>query len=320
MDKKKIVFMGTPKFAVPVLEMLIEKYGVDLVITQPDKKVGRKNVLTAPPVKVIAEEKGIKVLQPEKISNDENVLSELKELNPDIIITAAYGQLVPETILEIPKYKCINVHGSLLPKLRGGAPIQYSILEDHGKTGITIMYMVKKLDAGDMISKVEVDILDSDNYESLHDKLSIAGRDLLKETLPNIFTGNIAPEKQDDSLATFARNILREDEKIDWNKSARQIFNQIRALDPTPGAFTYLDENVLKIWNSEVVDLEENFSSKKVGTIIKQDKKHIYLLCGENTVLKVKELQISGKKRMPVVNFLSNKKDYVGTILGGINE
>ena len=320
MDKKKIVFMGTPKFAVPVLEMLIEKYGVDLVITQPDKKVGRKKVLTAPPVKVIAEEKGIKVLQPEKISNDENVLSELKELNPDIIITAAYGQLVPETILEIPKYNCINVHGSLLPKLRGGAPIQYSILEDHGKTGITIMYMVKKLDAGDMISKVEVDILDSDNYESLHDKLSIAGRDLLKETLPNIFTGNIAPEKQDDSLATFARNILREDEKIDWNKSARQIFNQIRALDPTPGAFTYLDENVLKIWNSEVVDLEENFSSKKVGTIIKQDKKHIYILCGKNTVLKVKELQISGKKRMPVVNFLSNKKDYVGTILGGINE
>ena len=320
MDKKKIVFMGTPKFAVPVLEMLIEKYGVDLVITQPDKKVGRKKVLTAPPVKVIAEEKGIKVLQPEKISNDENVLAELKELNPDIIITAAYGQLVPESILEIPKYKCINVHGSLLPKLRGGAPIQYSILEDHGKTGITIMYMVKKLDAGDMISKVEVDILDSDNYESLHDKLSIAGRDLLKETLPNIFTGNIAPEKQDDSLATFARNILREDEKIDWNKSARQIFNQIRALDPTPGAFTYLDENVLKIWNSEVVGLEENFSSKKVGTIIKQDKKYIYLLCGENTVLKVKELQISGKKRMPVVNFLSNKKDYVGTILGGINE
>ena len=320
MDKKKIVFMGTPKFAVPVLEMLIEKYGVDLVITQPDKKVGRKKVLTAPPVKVIAEEKGIKVLQPEKISSDENVLAELKELNPDIIITAAYGQLVPESILEIPKYKCINVHGSLLPKLRGGAPIQYSILEDHGKTGITIMYMVKKLDAGDMISKVEVDILDSDNYESLHDKLSIAGRDLLKETLPNIFTGNIAPEKQDDSLATFARNILREDEKIDWNKSAREIFNQVRALDPTPGAFTYLDEDILKIWSSEVVELEENYSAEKVGTIIKQDKKHIYILCGENTVLKVKELQISGKKRMPVVNFLSNKKDYVGTILGGINE
>ena len=320
MDKKKIVFMGTPKFAVPILEMLIENFGVDLVITQPDKKVGRKKVLTAPPVKILAEEKGIRVLQPEKISGDEDVLAELKELNPDIIITAAYGQLVPESILEIPKYKCINVHGSLLPKLRGGAPIQYSILEDHGKTGITIMYMVKKLDAGDMISKIEVDILDNDNYESLHDKLSIAGRDLLKETLPNIFTGNIAPEKQDDSLATFARNILREDEKIDWNKSAREIFNQVRALDPMPGAFTYLDENILKIWSSKVVELEENYSAEKAGTIIKQDKKYIYILCGKNTVLKVKELQISGKKRMPVVNFLSNKKDYVGTILGGINE
>ena len=182
------------------------------------------------------------------------------------------------------------------------------------------MYMVKKLDAGDMISKVEVDILDSDNYESLHDKLSIAGRDLLKETLPNIFTENISPEKQDDSLATFARNILREDEKIDWNKSAREIFNQVRALDPMPGAFTYLDENILKIWSSKVVELEENYSAEKAGTIIKQDKKYIYILCGKNTVLKVKELQISGKKRMPVVNFLSNKKDYVGTILGGINE
>ena len=320
MNKKKIVFMGTPKFAVPVLEMLIENYGVDLVITQPDKKVGRKKVLTPPPVKVVALDNNIKVLQPEKISTDEETYNTLKELNPDIIITAAYGQLVPEKILEIPKHKCINVHGSLLPKLRGGAPIQYSILEDHKKTGITIMYMVKKLDAGDMISKVEVDILDSDNYESVHDKLSVAGRDLLNETLPKIFSGDIAPEKQDDEQATFARNILREDEKIDWNTSAREVFNKVRALDPTPGAFTYLDGNVLKIWSSEVVELEEQSSYSKVGTIVKQDKKNIYVLCGNETILKVHELQVSGKKRMPVVNFLSNKKDYVGTILGENNE
>lgn len=320
MNKKKIVFMGTPKFAVPVLEMLIENYGVDLVITQPDKKVGRKKVLTPPPVKVVALDNNIKVLQPEKISTDEETYNTLKELNPDIIITAAYGQLVPEKILEIPKHKCINVHGSLLPKLRGGAPIQYSILEDHKKTGITIMYMVKKLDAGDMISKVEVDILDSDNYESLHDKLSVAGLDLLNETLPKIFSGDIAPEKQDDEQATFARNILREDEKIDWNTSAREVFNKVRALDPTPGAFTYLDGNVLKIWSSEVVELEEQSSYSKVGTIVKQDKKNIYVLCGNETILKVHELQVSGKKRMPVVNFLSNKKDYVGTILGENNE
>lgn len=320
MNDKKIVFMGTPKFAVPVLEMLIENYGVDLVITQPDKKVGRKKVLTPPPVKVVALENNIKVLQPEKISTDEETYSTLKELNPDIIVTAAYGQLVSEKILEIPKHKCINVHGSLLPKLRGGAPIQYSILEDHGKTGITIMYMVKKLDAGDMLSKVEVDILDSDNYETLHDKLSIAGRDLLNETLPKIFSGDISPEKQDDAEATFARNILREDEKIDWNTSARAVFNKVRALDPTPGAFTYLEGNVLKIWSSE--EVKQNFESSfdKVGTIIKQDKKNIYILCGNNTVLKVNELQVSGKKRMPVANFLSNKKDYVGTVLGEENE
>ena len=320
MSKKKIVFMGTPKFAVPILQMLIENYGVDLVITQPDKKVGRKKILTPPPVKEVAVAHDIRVLQPEKISKDEDTLNELKQLNPDIIITAAYGQLVPESILEIPKYKCINVHGSLLPKLRGGAPIQYSILEDHGKTGITIMYMVKKLDAGDMLSKVEVDILDSDNYETLHDKLSIAGRNLLNETLPKIFSGDISPEKQDDEEATFARNILREDEKIDWNTSARDVFNKVRSLDPAPGAFTYLEGNVLKIWSTEEVkqDFESNFD--KVGTIIKQDKKNIYILCGNKTVLKVNELQVSGKKRMPVVNFLSNKKDYVGTVLGEENE
>lgn len=320
MNDKKIVFMGTPKFAVPVLEMLIENYGVDLVITQPDKKVGRKKVLTPPPVKVVALENNIKVLQPEKISIDEDTYSILKELNPDIIVTAAYGQLVPEKILEIPKHKCINVHGSLLPKLRGGAPIQYSILEDHGKTGITIMYMVKKLDAGDMISKVEVDILDSDNYETLHDKLSVAGRDLLNETLPKIFSGDINPEKQNDEEATFARNILREDEKIDWSTSARDVFNKVRALDPTPGAFTYLEGNVLKIWSSEEVELDVEAKFDKVGTIVKQDKKNIYILCGKGTVLKVNELQVSGKKRMPVVNFLSNKKDYVGTVLGEENE
>ena len=320
MNEKKIVFMGTTKFAVPVLEMLIKNYRVELVITQPDKKVGRKKVLTPPPVKVVALENNIKVLQPEKISTDEETYNTLKELNPDIIITAAYGQLVPEKILEIPEFKCINVHGSLLPKLRGGAPIQYSILEDHGKTGITIMYMVKKLDAGDMISKVEVDILDSDNYETLHDKLSIAGCELLNETLPKIFNGDISPEKQDDTEATFARNILREDEKINWNTSAREVFNKVRALDPTPGAFTYLEGNVLKIWSSEVIDISAEVNFDKVGIIIKQDKKYIYVLCGNGTVLKVKELQVSGKKRMPVVNFLSNKKDYVGTVLGEENE
>ena len=319
MSKKKIVFMGTPKFAVPILEMLIENFGVELVITQPDKRVGRKKGLTAPPVKAIAEKNNIPVLQPEKISNDKEILNALKKINPDIIITAAYGQLVPDSILEIPKYKCINVHGSLLPKLRGGAPIQYAILEDHRKTGVTIMYMVKKLDAGDMISKVEIDIFDSDNYETLHDKLSYAGCELLKETLPKIFSGDISPQKQDNSMATFARNILHDDEKISWEENARVIFNKVRALDPNVGAFTYLDKNILKIWSAEEIIVKENYN-KKVGTIVKQDKKFLYVLCGNNTILKIKELQIAGKKRMPVVNFLSNMKDYVGITFGDNND
>ncbi|ERK59543.1 methionyl-tRNA formyltransferase [Gemella bergeri ATCC 700627] len=319
MSKKKIVFMGTPKFAVPILEMLIKYFGVELVITQPDKRVGRKKVVTAPPVKVIAEKNNIPVLQPEKISNDKEILNVLKKINPDIIITAAYGQLVPDSILEIPRYKCINVHGSLLPKLRGGAPIQYAILEDHRKTGVTIMYMVKKLDAGDMISKVEIDIFDSDNYETLHDKLSYAGCELLKETLPKIFSGDISPQKQDNSMATFARNILHDDEKISWEENARVIFNKVRALDPNVGAFTYLDKNILKIWSAEEITVKENYN-KKAGTIVKQDKKFLYVLCGNNTILKIKELQVAGKKRMPVVNFLSNMKDYVGIILGDNND
>lgn len=313
MKDKKIVFMGTPNFAVPILEMLIEKYGVELVITQPDKLVGRKKVLTPTPVKVVAEKNNIRVLQPEKISTDDDVYNELVQLSPDIIITAAYGQLVPQKILDIPKYKCVNVHGSLLPKLRGGAPIQYSILEDHKTTGITIMYMEKKLDAGDMLSKVSVDILESDNYLSLHDKMSISGRDLLDETLPKIFSEEIIPEKQNEEEATFAKNITRDDERIYWNNNARSIFNQVRALNPMPGAFTYLNGQILKIWKSEETNLKD---IGKVGEIIKQDKDFIYVQCGEGTVLKILELQVAGKNKMATKNFLLNKKDYVGTILG----
>lgn len=319
MDKKKIVFMGTPKFAVPVLEMLIEEFGVSMVITQPDKEVGRKKIMTASPVKELALKHNIKVLQPARISKDEETLKELKALQPDIIITTAYGQLVPESILNIPKYKCINVHGSLLPKYRGGAPVQYSILENETETGITIMYMEKRLDAGDMISKVSTGILESDNFDSLYERLSLLGRDLLKETLPKIFSGDISPEKQDDSKATFSPNILRDDEKIDWNKNARVIFNKVRALDSAPGAFTHLDNKVLKIWKS-VEEFNVKASNTNVGEVISQDKEAIYVACGDNTVLKILELQVAGKNRMTVKNFLSNKKDYVGTVLGELND
>lgn len=318
MNKKKIVFMGTPNFSVPILEMLITNFNVELVITQPDKKVGRKKILTPTPVKVVAEKYNIPILQPEKISTDEDTYSKLLEINPDIIITAAYGQLVPERILEIPKYKCINVHGSLLPKLRGGAPIQYSILEGHKETGVTIMYMVKKLDAGDMISKTAFDILETDNFQSVHDRMSIAGRDLLKETLPKIFAENIKPIQQDESLVTYAGNITRDDEKIDWSNTARQIFNQVRAFDPVPGAFTYLSDQVFKIWKTE--ECENIRVNLPVGSIVKQDKEALYVKCGNNTTLKILEVQIAGKTRTTVKNFLSNKKEYIGQILGEVNE
>lgn len=316
---KKIVFMGTPEFAVPVLKMLIENFGVELVITQPDKAVGRKKIMTASPVKKLALDHNIKVLQPLKISKDEEVLKELQNLQPDIIITAAYGQLVPESILNIPKYKCINVHGSLLPKYRGGAPIQYSILENEKETGVTIMYMEKRLDAGDMISKSKTEILDSDNFDTLYERLSLIGRDLLNDTLPKIFSGEINPEKQDDLSATFSPNILRTDEKIEWNKEARVIFNKVRAFDSSPGAFTYLDNKILKIWKT-VEDFNIKVDNAKAGEIIFQDKEALYVYCGNDTVLKILELQLSGKNRISVKNFLSNKKNYVGTLLGEFND
>lgn len=313
--KKKIVFMGTPDFAVPILEMLIENYGVDLVITQPDKFVGRKKVLTAPPVKKLAEKYSIKVLQPEKLFCDDDTYNELIKISPDIIITAAYGQLVSQKILDIPKYKCINVHGSLLPKLRGGAPIQYSLLEDFKTTGITIMYMEKALDAGDMISKSEIEILEKDNYKTLHDKLSKLGTELLNETLPKIFSGNINPQKQNELEVTYARNITREDEKIIWNQTARNIFNKTRALDPTPGAFTTINKQILKIWKVEEAILEINLDDYSYGEIIKQDKDALYVKC-HNSIIKILELQIAGKTRTTTKNFLSNNKNYVGIILG----
>lgn len=318
MKSKKIVFMGTPKFSVPILEMLIKDFNVELVITQPDKLVGRKKVLTSPPVKKVALENNIEVIQPEKISTDDSVYDKLLEIKPDIIVTAAYGQLVPKRILEIPQYKCINVHGSLLPKLRGGAPIQYSILEGHEKTGVTIMYMVEKLDAGDMISKSEFPILEDDNFQSVHDKMSEIGTKLLKETLPNIFENKINPIKQNEDEVTFASNISRADEKIDWNRSSRTIFNKIRAFDPSPGAYTLLDNQVFKIWKSEVV--ESAINSDNIGEIIGQDKESLYVQCGENTALKILGVQLSGKNRTSVKNFLSNGKKYLGKILGEINE
>lgn len=296
----KVIFMGTPDFSVPVLQSLIdEKYDVIAVVTQPDRPVGRKRILTPPPVKVAAEKHGIPVYQPEKIKNEEE-LNQVLELKPDLIVTAAFGQILPNKLLEAPKYGCINVHASLLPELRGGAPIHYSILQGKGKTGITIMYMVEKLDAGDIISQVEVEIEERDHVGTLHDKLSAAGAKLLIDTIPPLLRGEISAVKQDDSKATFARNIKREQEKIDWTRDGEEIYNHIRGLHPWPVAYTTLDGSVMKVWWGEKVSVTPSSPGKIIG--IEEDG--FVVSTGNSTGIKITDLQPSGKKRMSARDYL----------------
>ena len=299
MDKLKILFMGTPDFSVNVLEGLIKNYDVVGVVTQPDKEVGRHKELKAPPVKVVANKYNIPVFQPNRIKQEYECLL---NLDVDMIVTCAYGQIIPKVLLDFPKYGCINVHASLLPKLRGGAPIHKAIINNYARTGVTIMYMVEKMDAGDIISQVETEILPSDNLESLHDRLSILGTKLLLETIPNIVSGNIKPIKQDESEVTYAWNITREEEHIDFNKSKIDVFNQIRGLSPHPGAYAMLDGNVVKIYASRISD--SFFTTLKNGEIGKIYKDGIGVSCKDGEVI-ITEIQFAGKKRMKVVDYLN---------------
>lgn len=235
----KIVFMGTPAFAVPSLRMLLEEgYEVVAVVTQPDRPQGRKKTLAPSPVKEAALELGLPVLQPERMRRPEAV-AELAAYEPDLIVTAAYGQILPKSVLELPKNGCVNVHGSLLPKYRGGAPIQRCIINGEKVTGVTLMYMAEGLDTGDMISRVEVPIEDEDTSGTMFGKLSIAGRDLLKAEMPRLAAGRVEATVQDDSEATYAPNLSREDERIDWTAGSLATYNRIRGLVPFSGAFTY---------------------------------------------------------------------------------
>ncbi|MET3194414.1 methionyl-tRNA formyltransferase [Bacillus sp. OAE603] len=304
----KIVFMGTPDFSVPVLRRIIEDgYEVVGVVTQPDRPVGRKRVLTPPPVKVEALKHNIPVLQPEKIRLKEET-DKVLALNPDLIVTAAFGQILPKEILESPKFGCINVHASLLPELRGGAPIHYSIIQGKSETGVTIMYMVEKLDAGDMLARVVVPIEEKDHVGSLHDKLSIAGADLLSETVPALLKGEITPEKQDESKVTFAWNIKREEERIDWSKSGEEIYNHVRGLHPWPVAYTTLNGEVLKVWWSEKVEGHQNVNP---GEIIEVQNDGIVVATGNQTAIKITDLQPSGKKRMEAKQYINGAGSFI---------
>jgi methionyl-tRNA formyltransferase len=296
----KIVFMGTPKFSVQVLDKLIEDgYDVLVAVTQPDRPVGRKKVMTPPPVKEAAMAHNLPVLQPEKLSKSDE-LQQIIDMKPDLVVTAAYGQLLPNELLDAPKYGCINVHASLLPELRGGAPIHYSLLQGKKETGITIMYMAEKLDAGDIISQSAIQIDEADHTGTLHDKLSKVGAELLSETIPTILSGTSSRTPQDEANATFAPNIRRTDEKIDWNRSGEELYNQVRGLHPWPVAYTMLDGAVVKVWKVEKV----TGSSSEPGVVTAIEEDGFIVSTGSNTALKIIELQPAGKNRMSARDYL----------------
>lgn len=298
MKNIKVVFMGTPEFSVPVLEGLIENYNVIGVVTQPDKEVGRHKEIEFSPIKKVALANNIQVLQPVKIKEE---YEEIVKLNPDIIVTCAYGQIIPKVLLDLPKYKCINVHASLLPALRGGAPIHRAIINGHSKTGITIMYMDVKMDSGDIIRQKEVEIDSDMNVGVLHDKLSLLGRELLLETLPDIISGNISPIKQDESQVTFAKIIKREDELLDFNENTIDIYNKIRGLNPFPGAYAILDGKIIKIYKARI---EKNLTRALPGEIVNLYKDGFAVKTFDGEIV-IQELKIEGKKKMDAVSFMN---------------
>lgn len=307
---KKIIFMGTPIFAAEILKRLLaEGYKIDLVVTQPDKKVGRKQVITPTPVKAIAVENGIPVFQPTRIRED---FDPIVELNPDLIITAAYGQIVPSEVLNAPKIECINVHGSLLPKYRGGAPIHYSVLNGDEKTGVTIMKMVEKMDAGEIISQAEFPILENDTTAIVHDKMIEVGSDLLLSTLPSIFNNTYTLTPQEESQVTYSPNIQSNQELIDWNKPVATVHNQIRGLCSWPGAYTNLDGKRFKIYFSNKTTDE---STGKPGLITSISKDAIFVNC-EDYQIKLLRVQPAGKKQMDTIDFVRgiDKTAYIGKI------
>lgn len=298
-DKMKIVFMGTPQFAVPILEMLHQEHTVLLVVTQPDKPVGRKRILTASPVKEKALELGLNVYQPIKLKE---AYQEVIDLRPDLIITAAYGQMLPRELLD--QIKAINVHGSLLPKYRGGAPIQYALFDGLKETGVTIMYMAFKMDSGDIIKQATCHIEDDDHYQSLAIKLSYLGTSLLKDVLKTYDPQTTKSYPQDESKVTFAYTLKPEDEVISFHQSSDQIINRIRGLSPEPGATAYLKNTHLKFFRAQKSDIIDDIAVP--GTILSLKKRlTIKTLDGAIDIL---EIQAPGKKMMGIKDFLNGQQ------------
>ena len=301
MDNIKIVYMGTPEFSVGPLRELVNNYDAEMVVTQPDKEVGRKKILTPSKVKEFALEKGIKVFQPNKIRNE---YQEVLDVKPDLIVTCAYGQIIPKEILEFPKYGCINIHASLLPEYRGGAPIHHAVMDGKDKTGITIMYMNEKMDEGDILYQKEIDILDTDNTSSMFNKLSVLGSEMIRDFIPKLINGEITPIKQDNNKATYSYNITKEDEKIDFNKDSLSIFNKIRGLSEVPGGYAFLDNKRVKIFNSRIgTSIKGN-----PGEIINVYDDGIGVMTNDKEVI-ITDIQVEGKTRELVKDYLHGIQD-----------
>lgn len=315
MTKTKIIFMGTPPFAATVLQGLIDsnQYEILAVVTQPDRKVGRKQELRMTPVKELALTVNLPVLQPEKLSGSLE-MTQLITLQADGIVTAAFGQFLPGKLLDSVKF-AVNTHASLLPKYRGGAPIHYAIMNGDTEAGVTIMEMVRKMDAGDMIAQSAIPITDEDNVGTMFEKLAEVGRDLLLETLPKYLSGELKPIPQNEDKVTFSPNISAEEEKIDWTRTSREIFNQIRGMNPFPVAHTLWNGERFKIYES--VSTDENSVSTLPGEIVEKTKKSLKIACGKG-ILEFKIVQPAGKPKMDIASFLNGlgQKIQVGDKFG----
>ncbi len=299
-----IVFMGTPDFAVGTLRAICEAgYTVTGVVTQPDKAKGRKKELTPCPVKEAALELGLPVYQPKRVRDDEAV-DAIRAMEPDLIVVAAFGQLIPKSLLDLPKYGCINVHASLLPAYRGAAPIQHAILDGLHETGVSIMLMNEGLDTGDIITTETLAIAEDETGGSLFDRLAVLGADLLIRTIPEIVSGSVSPTPQPkESTTAYASMISKEDGKIDWSEDGDVIERKIRAFNPWPSAYTTLDGKMLKIWKAHVEREDLYGIDTTAGKIVRQDKKGMYIQTGKG-ILVPEEVQLAGKKRMNIVEFL----------------
>ncbi|MCT2881760.1 methionyl-tRNA formyltransferase [Lentilactobacillus buchneri] len=297
-----VVFMGTPQFAVPILQGLLDqKYDILCVVTQPDRPVGRKHRISQSPVKQAAVANHLPVFQPEKLSGSPE-MQRVIDFHPDLIVTAAYGQFLPTKMLNAVKIAAVNVHGSLLPKYRGGAPVQYAIMNGDSETGISLIYMVKKMDAGDILAQKAVPIQPDDDTETMFDKLSIVGRDLLLATLPKVITGDISPVPQDPDQVVFSPNIKPEEEQLDFNQTAFMVNAKVRALRPDPVAYTVINGKRTKIWRAQVVDQTTEMAP---GSVVEKTKHQLLLSAGKGTVLSIQELQPAGKPKQQITDYLN---------------